>query len=138
MFNTIMVPVDLRHVSKLEKALAIAADMAKTNHAKVFYVGITGPEPGDLGHNPKEFGEKLQAFVDAQVQQYGITADSHVIVAHDPAIDIDDKLLKAAQEVAPDLIVMATHIPNFTDYIWASHGGHLASHTRASIFLVRD
>ena len=37
-----------------------------------------------------------------------------------------------------DLVVMATHLPNVADYVWASHGGHLATHSKASVFLVRD
>ena len=44
---------------------------------------------------------------------------------------------EAAEELGADLVVMATHVPNLTDYIWASHGGHLASHAKASVFLVR-
>ncbi|SNY93360.1 Nucleotide-binding universal stress protein, UspA family [Cohaesibacter sp. ES.047] len=137
MFKTIMVPVDLRHVAKLDKALTIAADMAKKDEADVIYVGITGPEPGALGHTPKEYGDKLDAFAASQTKAHGIKATTHMIVANDPSIDIDKKLLEAAKEISADLVVMATHVPNFSDAIWPSHGGHLASHTDASIFLVR-
>nr|WP_319516409.1 universal stress protein [uncultured Cohaesibacter sp.] len=137
MFNTIMVPVDLRHTSNLEKTLTIAAEMAKSNEAAVIYVGVTGPEPGDLGHTPKEFGQKLQAFASEQQQAHGIEATTHVIVANDPAIDLDNKLMEAVDATGSDLVIMASHIPNISDYIWSSHGGHLASHSKASVFLVR-
>nr|WP_320142873.1 universal stress protein [uncultured Cohaesibacter sp.] len=137
MFNTIMVPVDLRHTSKLEKTLTIAADMARTNEAAVIFVGVTGPEPGDLGHTPAEFGDRLQAFASAQMQARGINATAHVIVANDPAVDLNKKLMEAVEATGSDLVIMASHIPNISDYIWSSHGGHLASHSRASVFLVR-
>ncbi|WP_321338934.1 universal stress protein [uncultured Cohaesibacter sp.] len=137
MFNTIMVPVDLRHTSKLEKTLTIAADMARTNEAAVIFVGVTGPEPGDLGHTSAEFGDRLQAFASAQMQARGINATAHVIVANDPAVDLNKKLMEAVEATGSDLVIMASHIPNISDYIWSSHGGHLASHSRASVFLVR-
>ena len=137
MFNTIMVPVDLRHTSKLEKTLTIAADMARTNEAAVIFVGVTGPEPWDLGHTPAEFGDRLQAFASAQMQARGINATAHVIVANDPAVDLNKKLMEAVEATGSDLVIMASHIPNISDYIWSSHGGHLASHSRASVFLVR-
>lgn len=137
MFNTIMVPVDLRHPSALDKALTIAADLAKAEGASVTFVGVTSPEPGALGHNPGEYGELLQRFAAAQGEVHGLDAKAHAIVAHDPAIDLDRKLTEAAEEIGADLVVMATHVPNVTDYIWSSHGGHLANHSSASVFLVR-
>ncbi|WP_417681718.1 universal stress protein [Roseibium sp.] len=137
MFDTIMVPVDLRHAPALGKALTIAADMAKAYGAEVIYVGITSPEPGELGHNPAEYDQKLQAFAQEQAKARSHQARAHTIVANDPAIDLDHKLSEAAEELGADLVVMATHVPNLTDYIWASHGGHLASHAKASVFLVR-
>ncbi|MCB1969129.1 MAG: universal stress protein [Geminicoccaceae bacterium] len=137
MFNTIMVPVDLRHVSALGKALTAAAAVAKAEGATVTYVGVTSPEPGELGHSPKEFGEKLDMFAAEQAKAHGHRAKAHVIVANDPAIDIDAKLARAVEEIDADLVVMATHLPRVTDYIWSSHGSYLANHARTSVFLVR-
>lgn len=137
MFDSIMVPVDLRHASSLAKALTIAADLAKAQNATVTYVGVTSPEPGELGHNPGEYARKLEEFAAAQAQTHGLKTTAHMIVAHDPAIDLDHKLSEAAEEIGADLIIVATHVPNVADYIWSSHGGHLANHAKASVFLVR-
>ena len=35
------------------------------------------------------------------------------------------------------LIIMASHVPGFRDYVFASNSGYLASHTDLSIFVVR-
>lgn len=137
MFNKIMVPVDLRHVPRLERELSVAAKLAETYGAPVTYVGVTGPEPGDLAHNPAEYRQKLQDFAATQASAHGHKAEAHVIVANDPATDLDKRLTHAVDEVGADLVVMATHIPNVTDYIWSSHGGYLANHAKASVFLVR-
>lgn len=137
MFSKIMVPVDLRHTSRLDKALTIAANLARADNARVTYVGVTSPEPGALGHNPREYDERLQRFAAAQGELHGIDARGHMIEAGDPAVDLDKKLTGAARELDADLVVMATHLPKVTDYIWSSHGGFLASHAKASVFLVR-
>ena len=137
MFTTIVVPVDLAHEDKLGKALTVSADLAKQYGAKIIYLGVTSAMPGKLGHNPAEYAEKLQAFAAAQAAKFGITADAKAEVSHDPTIDLDKTLMKAADAVGADLIVMASHVPGLADYIWPSNGGTVASHSKASVMVVR-
>ena len=54
-----------------------------------------------------------------------------------PISDLDDDLIKAIDEVGADLVVMPTHPPKHVDVIMPSHGGKVATHTKASVFLVR-
>jgi len=137
MYKKIMVPVDLAHVDKLARALDTAANLAKFYHAPVTYVGVTSSAPGPLGHNPEEYSKKLTDFIATQTNTHGIEADGKTVVSHDPAVDLDDSLIKAVNETGSDLVVMATHIPNVADHIWPSNGGRIATHTDASVFLVR-
>lgn len=137
MFKHIMVPVDLAHEGRLDRALAVAADLAGHYGARVTYVGVTAPQPSSVAHNPQEFAEKLARFAAVQGETRGVAAPaSHPIVSHDPAIDLDKQLLAAAEELEADLIVMGSHIPRFLDL--KSHGGHLASLSHHSVMLVRD
>ena len=137
MFKKIMVPVDLRHVERLGYALDVASDLAKHYGIEICYVAVTSPEPSELGHSPSEVEERLKSFGADMAQQNGHAATTHLIVSGDPAIDLDKKLLTAIEDAAADLVVMASHIPNITDYIWASHGGTIALHAKASVMLVR-
>lgn len=137
MFTKIMVPVDLAHAEKLERALQVAGDLGKFYGASVVYVGVTSSAPGALGHNPEEYRQKLDAFAKAQASKHGLTAGIHVVVAHDPAVDLNQSLARAVDELGCDLVVMATHVPNLADHFMHSHGGQLATHTRASVLLVR-
>ena len=137
MYKKIMVPVDLVHADKLALALDTAANLGKHYKIPVTYVGVTANTPGPIAHNPAEFGEKLKEFADDQGVRHGIATDSKVIVSHDPAVDVDDALVEAVDETGADLVVMFTHIPNIGDHIWPSNGGKLATHTKASVFLVR-
>ena len=137
MFTSIMVPVDLRHPQQMERSLKIAGDMARLYGGTVIYTAVSAATPGDLAHNPDEFAAKLAEFAGEQAQLHGITTATHPIISHDPTADLDEHLLEAASEVSADLVVMATHMPNITDYIWPSHGGRLAAHAVCSVLLVR-
>ena len=137
MFNNIMIPVDLAHAGKLEKALQAGADLAKAYGAHVTYVGVTAATPGSVAHNPEEYAAKLADFASAQAAQHGVETASKAIVSHDPTTDLDDALLSAVDDVGADLVVMASHIPGLADYIWPSNGGKLAGHASASVFVVR-
>lgn len=137
MYKAIMVPVDLAHVDKSQTALEVAADLAKHYDATATYVAVTSNVPGAVAHNPEEFARKLADFAVAQSAQHGHKAAAHSVVSHDPAVDLDKKLARTVGEIGADLIVMSTHIPNMADFLLPSHGGALASHTDASVFLVR-
>lgn len=138
MFSRIMVPVDLAHLTTLEKALRVARECATSFDAPVTYVGVTSAVPSKLGHTPAEYQSKLQAFADEQAQAHGIKAEAKAVVSHDPAVDVDDALLKAVGETSADLVVMASHVPGLADYVWPSNGGKMAAHSKASVFVVRD
>ena len=137
MYKTIMIPVDLEHSDQLKKALSTGADLAKHYDAEVFTVSVTSSAPGAVAHNPSEYAQKLEAFAAEQTAVYGVPFKAKTMVSHDPAVDLDDTLKKAGSEIGADLVVMASHVPGFIDYIFASRAGYLASHSELSVFIVR-
>ena len=137
MYEHIMIPVDLAHVDKSETALIVVADLAKHYDATVTYVAITSNVPSAIAHNPEEFSRKLSDFAEKQSELHGHRTEAESVVSHDPAVDLDKKLAATVDKIGADLIVMATHIPNMADMLLPSHGGALARHTEASVFLVR-
>lgn len=138
MFQRIMAPVDLAHLDKLEKALAVTAGEAKHHGAPVTFVSVTYSGPSSLAHNPEEFKAKLDAFAEAQGKEHGISASAHMVVTPDPTVEVDNALLKAVDECGADLVIMASHQPGVAEYFWPSNGGKVATHTGASILIVRD
>lgn len=137
MYKKIMVPVDLSHTDKLDKAVATAADLSNHYKAPVQMVAVTSSAPGSVAHNPEEFAAKLKEYAGAQGSKYGIEIGSHAIVSPDPTIDLDDKLGREAHDIGADLIVMSSHVPGFAEHIFSSNAGYLASHTDISVFIVR-
>lgn len=132
-----MVPVDLGHIATLEKALSVAAMLARHDDASVTFVAVSSSAPSKVGHTPEEFAARLHAFAEAQASAHGITATAQAITSHDPAVDLDATLLDAARTLDADCIVVASHIPNLADHLWPSHGGSLARHAHGSVFVVR-
>ena len=137
MFDKIMVPVDLAHADRLEKALKAAGDLGRHYDAPLVYVGVGSATPSSVAHTPEEFAQKLDDFAKGQAESHGVAAEAHAITTHDPAIDLDRTLMKAVDEVGADLVVMASHIPNVTDHIWPSNGGTIAGHAKVSVMIVR-
>lgn len=137
MYNKIAVPVDLAHVGQIEKALRTAADLANHYNISVTYIGVTAATPSAVARTPEEYANKLGEFASEQAGLHGHATDSRACVSHDPAIDLDATLLDAVKESGADLVVMASHVPGLTEYVWPSHGGSIASHSDASVLVVR-
>lgn len=137
MFKKIMVPVDLAHKDRIEPALTAASDLARHHGAEVCYIGVTATAPGSVARTPEEYQKKLDAFAEEQSQQHGQAVSARAITSPDPVADLDDVLVQAIKDTGSDLVVMATHLPRHLDAVLPSHGGEIATHTDASVFLVR-
>ena len=137
MYRTIMVPVDLAHSNKLEKALKTAADISKLYGGSMHLVGVTAATPSAVAHNPQEFAQRLEAFSADQSTKLGLPIASKTVASVDPAVDLDESLDHAAEELGADLIVMASHVPGFWAHILSSNAGYLASHSKVSVLVVR-
>lgn len=137
MFERIMVPVDLKHEEQLDKTIYAISELARVYGSKVTFVGVSLSAPTEIARNPKQFSEKLAQFAEKQNRLYSMHSDSYTIISVDPTADLEKKLLEAIDHVKADLVVMATHIPDASDYIFANHGNFLATHAKVSVFLVR-
>jgi len=136
-YKSIMVPVDLEHADRLEKALETAAGLSKQYRVPVCYVGVTAATPGRVAHTPQEYAGKLEAFGKAQAARHGIEASARMYVSHDPAVDLDKTLMKAIADVGADLVVMASHVPGLPEHVFATNAGYLANHANVSVFVIR-
>lgn len=137
MYSKIMVPVDLAHLEALERSLQVAADMARHYDAEICYVSVTANTPGPVARTPAEYEQKLAAFAAEQARRHGQPASSRVLVSHDPTADLEQILVRTADEIGADLVLMATHLPHKVDAIMPSHGDKVAKHSDVSVFLVR-
>jgi nucleotide-binding universal stress UspA family protein len=137
MYKKIMVPVDLAHIERLDKAITTATDLAKHYDIPLCFVGVTAETPTEVAHTPKEFAQKLEKFGAELSRKHDLEINTAAYPSHDPAIDLDDTLIKAAQDNGADLIVMASHLPGLAEHIFASNAGAVASHAKVSVFVIR-
>ena len=137
MYRKIMVPVDLAHIERLDKAITTATDLAQHYGIPICFVGVTAETPTEVAHTPKEFAEKLEVFGVTQAKKHGLDIDTAAYPSHDPAADLDETLIAAARDNGADLIVMASHVPGLPNHIFASNAGAVASHAEISVFVVR-
>lgn len=137
MYQTIIVPIDLGHVDRLGKALDTAADLARHYDARVCYVGVTATAPDDVAHSPKQFADALKTFADQQAEAHGIKAEAKAFTTSDPAVELDETLVRAIEDLRADLVVMGSHHPGIWQNIISHHGATLAAHADVSLFIVR-
>ncbi|GAA0777069.1 universal stress protein [Roseibium denhamense] len=137
MFNKVFIPIDLQHAEKLEKAISVGTQLAKSGNLPVVFAAVTSAAPGAVAHTPDEFRSKLNSFATQQAEQHGVITSGHAVFVHDPSVELESALLNAIRETKSDLVVMATHIPHLSDHVWPSNGGRIASHADVSVFLVR-
>src|SRR3546814_20718934 len=76
-----MVPVDLSHRERLEKAVATAADLSKCYKVPAEMVAVTATAPGSVARNPEELADKLARFAAAESAKHGVEFGSHAITS---------------------------------------------------------
>ncbi len=138
MYRKIMVPVDLGHVERLDKALATAADLSRHYDIPLCYVGVAAATPGSLAHRPEEFAARLDAFAREEAARRNVAdAGSAACISHDPTTDLDATLLQAIRDTGADLVVMASHVPGLAEHLFASNAGYVAMHAEVTVMVVR-
>jgi universal stress protein F len=139
-FASILVPIAASHTEAGGKALALAADIAKTRGGKITVLYVTESMPGYVtGHIPSEIIEQNLRNAENAIRK--------VVAAHDPANEIRiarreghaaRQILDYARDNKTGLIVIASHNPGPADYIFGSVAAHVVRHTHCSVLVVRN
>ncbi|MEM1288210.1 MAG: universal stress protein [Pseudomonadota bacterium] len=141
MYDHLLVPVDLGNADASEKALRSASQIARDYDATLHIMTVVPtldsfastffPE----GHSSAMYAsaqEALHAYTDA-AELVGI-AVQHVVAQG----AIYDQILSIAEKVDADLIVMASHRPELSDYLLGPNAAKVVRHARCSVMVVRD
>ncbi len=137
MFKHIMLPIDRHLPPEVRKAAEVAALMAKWQGAKITLVSVTGAHMGESSETQAELDKELAAFTEKLAADSGAKVAIRKIHSVDVAAEVDGDLTRAAEEIGADLVIVGTHAPRITDYIFSSHAGYLAKHASMSVFVVR-
>ena len=142
MYQDILLPLDLNNVETQQKALRAAVDLAKTYKARLhimtvvpdFGAGVVSSFfPEDYEQKAvEEASQRMHEFVAANVPK-GMQVQH--IVAHG---GIYEEILRSAAATKVDLIVMASHRPELSDYLLGPNAARVVRHATCSVLVVRD
>ncbi len=138
---TVLLPVDLSEVSSWEKPLETALEQVRL-HGGALHVVTVLPDFGmavvggyfsqgferDALHS---FGAALSDWVAENIPD---DVEVHPHVLHG---SIYDEILRAADKVDADLIVMGAHRPELRDYLLGPNAARVVRHARQSVYVVR-
>lgn len=141
MFKTILVPIDLAEPESSGRALGAAIQMARDYGATMHVVTVV-PDMGMSivgGYFPEGFEKKALDDTRARLKAYledvvpdDVTAKGHVIHG-----GIYEEILRIADELSVDLIVMASHRPAMRDYLLGPNAARVVRHAKQSVLVVR-
>ncbi|MCE8007452.1 universal stress protein [Aestuariivita sp.] len=141
MFKTILLPIDLGTKDSWSKALPAALRLAQPEGIVLHVVTVVP----DFGMSvvgsffDKEFekqalhrvGEELSAWVNANIPD-GVEVHPHVTHGR-----VYEEIMRAADKLNVDAIVIGSHTPELTDYLLGPNAARVVRHAKQSVFVVR-
>ncbi|MCU4652696.1 universal stress protein [Roseibacterium sp. SDUM158016] len=142
MFKTVLLPIDLAESSSWEKALPAALRLCQPEDGGVLHVMTVVPDFGMsvvgtyFGAEFEEramnqVGETLGQWVAENVPE-GTEVHRHVTQGR-----VYDEIIRAADRLNVDAIVMGSHRPELTDYLLGPNAARVVRHANQSVFVVR-
>lgn len=137
--RTILLPVDLSDPTSWQKPLAEALSMLDggTLHIVSVFPDFGIPQvsgffkPGYEREALHACGEALTQWVAGNVPE-GVAVHPHVLHG-----SIYDEILRAADKLAVDLIVIGAHRPALRDYLLGPNAARVVRHATQSVYVVR-
>jgi nucleotide-binding universal stress UspA family protein len=142
MYRNVLVPIDLSDKHSWRKALPTAVALCQTFQARLHAVAVV-PEFGlpmvgqyfPDGYEDKvrqQAAQQLKALIAEQVPD---EVSTRRIIAEGK---IYQEILKAAQTIKADLIVMGSHHPELKDYLLGPNAAKVVRHADCSVMVVRE
>lgn len=142
MYHTILLPVDLSDSHSWSKALPTSVALRNTFRAELHVLTVVPAFglPMVSQYFPADYEAKAHAHVAAELETF--------IAAHVPADvtverivatgKIYQQILRAAEEIEADLIVMGSHHPELSDYLLGPNAARVVRHADCSVMVVRE
>jgi len=142
MYNDILLPVDLNHESSWITVLPSVIEYCRTFNARLHVVTVVPDFGMPLvgGYFPQNFGSKMVEETNKHLHEFikeHVPADVHVqhIVAEGV---VYKEIIRVAQEIGADLIIMASHRPELGDFLVGPNAERVVRHFNKSVLVVRN
>lgn len=138
-FKKILVPVDLGEDSSWKEALPTAIDQAQHSGGELHIVTVVPEEPPQLAWLPEDYSEKMIAYANSQLDNLLKTNIPEQMKAerHVRQGTIYREIVKLAQGIDADLIVMASHRPELKDFLLGPNAARVVRHAKCPVLVIR-
>jgi nucleotide-binding universal stress UspA family protein len=140
MYKKILLPIDLQEPSSWQKALPAALEYCEAFGAELHLLSIFPDLPTSMrAYLPEdtesrlahETASGLDAFVSEHVPA-GVSAFKHLDTG-----SVYHCVLETAERIGCDLIIMASHRPEMSDYLVGPNASRVVRHANISVLVVR-
>ena len=136
MFKTILLPVDLAHLDEGKKILDVALSlMSEDSEIILLYVIEEIPKWTDLDL-PPDFEEKSMQSAKEALESIAATTDKEIKIEVRTG-HAYSTILKDAEAVNADLIILSSHKPGLKEYFIGSNTTKVVSHANCSVLVLR-
>ncbi|UAN24162.1 universal stress protein UspF [Enterobacter sp. JBIWA003] len=144
MYNSILVPIDISEDSLTHMVIPFVQAHTALNTAKVHFLTVIPSLPyySSLGlaypvemPKMKEFQHAALVKLDEIVKQFKIPSDK--IQTHAVTGSPKDQILKLADTIGADLIIIASHKPGISTYLLGSNAAAVVRHAKCPVLVVR-
>lgn len=139
MYKEILLAVDLEDESSWRRAVPTAVEYAKAFGSRLHVMTVV-PEFGMVRqYFPDDYEKKLKDSVKARLHEFtskNVPKEVPVqhIIAHGT---IYQEIIRAADKVNADLIIMSSHRPELGDYLLGPNAARVVRHSTRSVLVVR-
>ena len=136
MFKQILMPVDVAHLDEGHRSLAVAQEIMSPDTAlTLLYVMEEIPNWTDF-NLPPNFKEDSMQTARNELQKIADSTDKEVQIEVRTG-HAYSTILKEAEAMNADLIILASHKPGLKDYFIGSNATKVVSHADCSVVVVR-
>jgi nucleotide-binding universal stress UspA family protein len=136
MYNKIIVPVDMAQMEKGEKILRLAMAL-KDGDGSIVLLNVTENLPGYLTIEvPPDFIDTNVNDATERLKQLNAACGANAEIAVRVGAPAD-QILRLADEIGADLIIVASHQPNFSNYLLGANADRVVRHAKCSVLVDR-
>lgn len=133
MFTKILIPVEPEHYDASQKAIGVAAELAKQHGASVTMMTLAPFRNKERMVEAERDLAEFGAFVKTKGEELGLALKAAFRVAD----SVSDGIREVAEDIGADLVVMSSHDPVLTDYLFGSNAASVVLHTPCSVLVIR-
>ena len=143
MYTKILLPIDLAQGSSWERALPVACELARPAGAELHVMTVVPDYGMSIVGNFFPKGYEREALAEARTQLKAFLEDGRVpsdiahVEGHVAHGSIYEEIIRVADELHCDLIVLASHRPELKDYLLGPNAARVVRHAQQSVHVVR-